>query len=97
MRSLPLAEALLDAENFTLELWVGDGGRHDSRWYAVLQGWPMQQRIMTKRRREILELRDACMLLVAQRGNQREMNGTPIMEFTLEPFTMALFGIRGAR
>jgi hypothetical protein len=43
----------------------------------------MQQRIMTKRQREILELRDACMLLVAQRGNQREMNGAPIMEVTL--------------
>ena len=45
---------------------------------------------MTKRQREILELRDACMLLVAQRGNQREMNGAPIMEVTLGPFTIWL-------
>jgi hypothetical protein len=50
----------------------------------------MQQRIMTKRRREILELRDACMLLVAQLGNQREMNGAPAMEVTLGPFTIWL-------
>ena len=58
--------------------------------YAAPQGWPMQQRIMTKRRREILELRDACMLLVAQRGNQQEINGAPIMEVTLGPFTIWL-------
>ncbi len=50
----------------------------------------MQQRIMTKRQREILELRDACMLLVAQCGNQREMNGAPIVEVTLGPFTIWL-------
>ena len=50
----------------------------------------MQQRIMTKRRREILELRDACMLLVAQRGNPREINGAPIVEVTLGPFTIWL-------
>jgi hypothetical protein len=30
------------------------------------------------------------MLFVAQRGNQREMNGTPIMEATLGPFTIWL-------
>ena len=50
----------------------------------------MHQHIMTKRQREIRELRDVCMLFVAQRGNQREMNGTPIMEATLGPFTIWL-------
>ncbi len=50
----------------------------------------MQQCIMTKRRREILELRDACMLLVAQIGNQREVNGMPMMEVTLGPFAIWL-------
>jgi hypothetical protein len=50
----------------------------------------MQQRIMTRRQREILALRDACMLLVAQRGNQREVNGMPTMEVTFGPFTIWL-------
>jgi hypothetical protein len=82
-------ETLLDAENFTLEFCRG----WRTSWlhgYAAPQGWPMQQRIMTKRQREILELRDACMLLVAQLGNQREMNGAPTMEVTLGPFTIWL-------
>ena len=56
----------------------------------------MQQRIMTGRQREILALRDACMLLVAQRGNQREVNGMPTMEVTFGPFTIWLLP-EGAR
>ncbi len=49
-----------------------------------------QRRITTQRQREALELRDACMLLAARRGTQREVGGAPVLEAGLGPFTIRL-------
>jgi hypothetical protein len=55
--------------------------------------WPMRQRqrpVATGRRGEALALRDACMLLAARRGVQREVGGAPVLETGLGPFTVRL-------
>ncbi len=49
-----------------------------------------QQRITTRRQQEALELRDACMLLAARHGTQREVGGAPVLEAGLGPFTIQL-------
>ena len=49
-----------------------------------------QRRITTGRQREALELRDACMLLAARHGAQREVGGAPVLEAGLGPFTVRL-------
>ena len=49
-----------------------------------------QRRITTGRQREALELRDACMLLAARHGTQREVGGAPVLEARLGPFTVRL-------
>ena len=49
-----------------------------------------QRRIMTRRQREALELRNACMLLAARHGAQREVGGAPVLEAGLGPFTVRL-------
>jgi hypothetical protein len=49
-----------------------------------------QRRITTRRQREALELRDACMLLAARHGTQREVGGAPVLEARLGPFTVRL-------
>jgi hypothetical protein len=49
-----------------------------------------QRRITTGRQREALELRDACMLLAARHGTQREVGGAPVLEAGLGPFTVRL-------
>jgi hypothetical protein len=49
-----------------------------------------QRRITTGRQREALELRDACMLLAARHGTQREVGGGPVLEAGLRPFTVRL-------
>ena len=49
-----------------------------------------QRRITTGRQREALELRDACMLLAARHGTQREVGGGPVLEAGLGPFTVRL-------
>jgi hypothetical protein len=57
----------------------------------------MRQRVMTKRRREVLELRDACLLLAARRGAQRELGGVPVLELCVGPFTIRLVPAGGRR
>jgi hypothetical protein len=49
-----------------------------------------QRRITTRRQREALELRDACMLLAARHGAQREVGGAPVLEAGVGPFTVRL-------
>ena len=49
-----------------------------------------QRRITTGWQREALELRDACMLLAARHGAQREVGGAPVLEVGLGPFTVRL-------
>ena len=49
-----------------------------------------QRPVATGRRREALELRDACMLLAARRGARREVGGAPVLEAGLGPFTVRL-------
>ena len=39
-----------------------------------------QRRVTSGRQREALELRDACMLLAARHGTQREVGGAPVLE-----------------
>jgi hypothetical protein len=39
-----------------------------------------QRPVATGRRGEALELRDACMLLAARHGVQREVGGAPVLE-----------------
>jgi hypothetical protein len=39
-----------------------------------------QRRVTGGRQREVLELRDACMLLAARHGAQREVGGAPVLE-----------------
>ncbi len=49
-----------------------------------------QQRVRPGRQREALALRDACLLLAARRGAQREVGGAPVLEAGLGPFTVRL-------
>ncbi len=49
-----------------------------------------QRPVATGRRGEALELRDACMLLAARHGVQREVGGAPVLEARLGPFTVRL-------
>lgn len=49
-----------------------------------------QRRVTGGRQREALELRDACMLLAARHGAQREVGGAPVLEARLGPFTVRL-------
>ena len=49
-----------------------------------------QRRVTTGRQQEALELRDACMLLAARHGTQREVGGAPVLEARLGPFTVRL-------
>ena len=54
----------------------------------------MQQRhqrcVTAGPQRAALELRDACMLLAARHGAQREVGGAPLLEARLGPFTVRL-------
>ena len=50
----------------------------------------MRKPVATGPRREALELRDACMLLAARHGTQREVGGVPVLETGLGPFTVRL-------
>ena len=49
-----------------------------------------QQRVRPGRQREALALRDACLLLAARHGAQREVGGAPVLEAGLGPFTVRL-------
>ena len=49
-----------------------------------------QKPVATRRRRAALELRDACMLLAARHGAQREVAGAPVLEAGLGPFAVRL-------
>ena len=49
-----------------------------------------RQRVGTGRQREALELRDACTLLAARRGAQREVGGAPVLEAGLGSLTVRL-------
>ena len=49
-----------------------------------------QKPVATGRRGEALELRDACMLLAARHGVQREVGGAPVLEARLGPLTVRL-------
>ncbi len=49
-----------------------------------------QRRVTGGRQREVLELRDACMLLAARHGAQREVGGAPVLEAGLGPLTVRL-------
>jgi hypothetical protein len=49
-----------------------------------------QRRVTGGRQREALELRDACMLLAARHGAQREVGGAPVLEAGLGPLTVRL-------
>jgi hypothetical protein len=49
-----------------------------------------QRRVTTGRQQEAVELRDACMLLAARHGTQREVGGAPVLEARLGPFTVRL-------
>jgi hypothetical protein len=49
-----------------------------------------QKPVATGRRGEALELRDACMLLAARHGAQREVGGAPVLEAGLGPLTVRL-------
>ena len=49
-----------------------------------------QRRVTTEHRREALELRDACMLLAARHGAQREVGGVPVLEAGLGSLTVRL-------
>ena len=49
-----------------------------------------QRPVAAGRRGEALELRDACMLLAAWRGVQREVGGAPVLEAGPGPFTVRL-------
>ncbi len=50
----------------------------------------MRKPVATEPRRKALELRDACMLLAARHGAQREVGGVPVLEAELGPFTVRL-------
>ncbi len=50
----------------------------------------MRKAVATGPRRAALELRDACMLLAARRGAQREVGGAPVLEAGLGPLTVRL-------
>ncbi len=49
-----------------------------------------QRRVTGGRQREALELRDACLLLAARHGAQREVGGAPVLEAGLGPLTVRL-------
>jgi hypothetical protein len=49
-----------------------------------------QKPVATGRRGEALELRDACLLLAARHGVQREVGGAPVLEAGLGPLTVRL-------
>ncbi len=50
----------------------------------------MRKAVATGPWRAALELRDACMLLAARCGAQREVGGAPVLEARLGPFTVRL-------
>ena len=49
-----------------------------------------QRHVTAGPQRAALELRDACMLLAARHGAQREVGGAPLLEARLGPFTVRL-------
>jgi hypothetical protein len=47
-------------------------------------------KLLTGRRRQARELRDACLVLVARHGLASRQGGTPVTEVVLDPFRIRL-------